>query len=81
MTGNGEYGAILYGAPTLEKIVVIYDRFVMLNGTRDKLPPVIADRLESVRDKALAGDYSGAQTSFASGWSLRWTQTYHPATN
>ncbi|WP_371574355.1 glycoside hydrolase N-terminal domain-containing protein [Streptomyces sp. NBC_01314] len=78
VTGNGEYGAILYGAPTLEKIVVNHHRFVMPNGTRDTLPPVIADRLESVRDKALAGDYSGAQTSFASGWSLRWTQTYHP---
>ncbi|SPF02742.1 glycosyl hydrolase family 95 catalytic domain-containing protein [Streptomyces sp. MA5143a] len=78
VTGNGEYGAVLYGAPTLEKVIVNHHRFVLPNGTRDTLPPVISGRLASVRDKALAGDYAGAQSSFASGWNLRWTQTYHP---
>ncbi|MCX5051307.1 MULTISPECIES: hypothetical protein [unclassified Streptomyces] len=33
VTGNGEYGAILCGAPTLEKIVVNHDRFVMPKAT------------------------------------------------
>ncbi|MFI5794549.1 glycosyl hydrolase family 95 catalytic domain-containing protein [Streptomyces sp. NPDC051677] len=78
VTGNGEYGAILYGAPTLEKVIVNHHRFVLPNGTRDLQPPVISGQLESARDKALAGDYAGAQTAFANGWSLRWTQTYHP---
>ncbi|WP_035840110.1 glycosyl hydrolase family 95 catalytic domain-containing protein [Kitasatospora azatica] len=78
VTGNGEYGAVYHGAPTLEKVVFNHHRFVLPNGTRDTVPPVISDRLASVRDKALAGDYSGAQTAFASGWSLRWTQTFHP---
>ena len=41
-------------------------------------PPVISGRLAGVRDKALAGNYGGANTDFAAGWSLRWTQTYHP---
>ncbi|WP_326584463.1 glycoside hydrolase family 95 protein [Streptomyces sp. NBC_00481] len=44
VTGNGEYGAILHGAPTLEKIVFNHHRFVMPNGTRDTLPSLIADR-------------------------------------
>lgn len=79
LTGNGEYGATLHGAPTAEKVVFNYHRLVLPNGTRDTLPPVISGRLEAARDKALAGDYSGANSDFAAGWSLRWTQTYHPA--
>ncbi|MEU2242593.1 RICIN domain-containing protein [Streptomyces sp. NPDC018338] len=78
VTGNGEYGAVLHGAPKLERIVLNHHRFVLPNGTRDVLPPVLADRLESVRDRALAGDYWGAAGTFAEGWSLRWTQTFHP---
>ncbi|MFE9027979.1 glycoside hydrolase N-terminal domain-containing protein [Streptomyces iakyrus] len=79
LTGNGEYGAVLHGAATLEKVVFNYHRLVLPNGTRTVKPPVISGRLEGVRDKALAGDFSGANADFAAGWSLRWTQTYHPA--
>ncbi|MEJ2852310.1 MULTISPECIES: glycosyl hydrolase family 95 catalytic domain-containing protein [unclassified Saccharothrix] len=79
LTGNGEYGALLYGAPALEKVIFNHHRLVLPNGTRSLTPPVIAGRLGSVRDKALAGDYAGANRDFAAGWSLRWTQTYHPA--
>ncbi|MFJ8750919.1 glycosyl hydrolase family 95 catalytic domain-containing protein [Streptomyces sp. NPDC102441] len=78
LTGNGESGAILYGDPALEKVVFNHHRFVLPNGTRSLTPPVLADRLEGVRDKALAGDYEGANRDFAEGWDLRWTQTYHP---
>jgi alpha-L-fucosidase 2 len=78
LTGNGEYGAVLYGAPALEKVIFNHHRFVVPNGTRDLPPPVIAGRLAGVRDKALAGDYRGANTDFTSGWSLRWTQAFHP---
>ncbi|WP_078603261.1 glycosyl hydrolase family 95 catalytic domain-containing protein [Streptomyces sp. NRRL S-455] len=79
LTGNGEYGAVVYGDPALEKVVLNHHRLVLPNGTRDLTPPVLADRLESIRDQALAGDYAGASRDFAAGWELRWTQTYHPA--
>ncbi len=79
LTGNGEYGATLYGAPTLEKVIFNYHRLVLPNGSRSVTPPVISGRLQGARDKALAGDYAGANRDFAAGWSLRWTQTYHPA--
>ncbi|MEQ0564898.1 glycoside hydrolase N-terminal domain-containing protein [Amycolatopsis sp. NEAU-NG30] len=79
LTGNGEYGAILYGAPTLEKVIFNHHRFVLPNGSRSVTPPVLSGRLQGVRDKALAGDYAGANRDFTAGWSLRWTQTYHPA--
>ncbi|MGW6932988.1 glycosyl hydrolase family 95 catalytic domain-containing protein [Lentzea sp. NPDC054927] len=79
LTGNGEYGAVLHGDPAAEKVIFNYHRLVLPNGTRSVTPPVIAGRLNAVRDKALAGDYAGANRDFAAGWSLRWTQTYHPA--
>lgn len=79
LTGNGEYGAVLHGAPALEKVIFNYHRLVLPNGTRPLTPPVLSGRLNGVRDKALAGDYAGANRDFSSGWSLRWTQTYHPA--
>jgi hypothetical protein len=79
LTGNGEYGATLFGAPALEKVIFNYHRLVLPNGTRSLTPPVISGRLQGARDKALAGDYAGANRDFAAGWSLRWTQTYHPA--
>ncbi|MCX5388589.1 RICIN domain-containing protein [Streptomyces sp. NBC_00094] len=78
VSGNGEYGAVAYGTPTEERILLNHHGFVLPNGTRDTEPPLLADRLESVRDSALAGDYGGAAAAFASGWTLRWTQTFHP---
>ncbi|WP_230394935.1 glycosyl hydrolase family 95 catalytic domain-containing protein [Plantactinospora alkalitolerans] len=78
LTGNGEYGAVLYGSPALEKVIFNHHRFVLPNGTRNLAPPAFSGRLASVRNKALAGDYNGARSDFTSGWSLRWTQTFHP---
>ncbi|MFE4634958.1 glycoside hydrolase N-terminal domain-containing protein [Streptomyces sp. NPDC056773] len=78
VTGNGEYGAVLHGTPQLEKMVLNHHRFVLPNGTRDVTPPVLAGRLDSVRNRALAGDHWGAAGEFAEGWDLRWTQTFHP---
>ncbi|WP_181802692.1 glycosyl hydrolase family 95 catalytic domain-containing protein [Streptomyces shenzhenensis] len=78
LTGNGEYGAVYYGAPTLEKMIFNYHRLVLPNGTRTTLPPVNSGKLEAARDLALSGDYAGAASAFANGWSLKWTQTFHP---
>ncbi|GGY20448.1 glycosyl hydrolase family 95 catalytic domain-containing protein [Streptomyces djakartensis] len=79
LTGSGEYGAVVYGGPALESVIFNYHRLVLPNGTREVTPPVLAGRLEAVRDKALAGDYAGANRDFAAGWELLWTQMYHPA--
>ncbi|MFF5985172.1 RICIN domain-containing protein [Streptomyces olindensis] len=78
LSGNGEYGVVYHGAPTLEKMILNHHRFVLPNGSRDVMPPVLSPYLESARDKALAGDYAGASSTFAHGWNLRWTQTFHP---
>ncbi|MEK8103900.1 glycoside hydrolase N-terminal domain-containing protein [Micromonospora sp. M12] len=34
LIGNGEYGAVLYGTPTLEKVIFNHHRFVLPNGSR-----------------------------------------------
>ncbi|MEW1648588.1 RICIN domain-containing protein [Streptomyces sp. NPDC091219] len=78
LSGNGECGAVYYGDPKLEKMILNHHRFVLPNGSRSVMPPVISGKLEAARDKALAGDYTGASSTFAGGWSLRWTQTFHP---
>jgi alpha-L-fucosidase 2 len=78
LSGNGEYGAMLLGRPESERVVFNHHRFVLPNGTRDLQPPNLAPRLGSVQDKAIADDFAGATSEFTSGWSLLWTQTYHP---
>lgn len=78
VSGNGEMGAVVFGSPELEKIMLNHHRFVLPNGTRDMEPPNIAPRLAEVQDMALAGDYWGAASTFADGWELQWTQKYHP---
>ncbi|WP_405656709.1 glycosyl hydrolase family 95 catalytic domain-containing protein [Streptomyces sp. NBC_00079] len=78
LSGNGEYGTVYYGTPTLEKMIFNYHKLVLPNGTRSTMPPDLRSVLEPARDKALAGDYSGAASTFANGWNLQWTQTFHP---
>ena len=78
LTGNGEYGAVLHGTPTLEKVIFNHHRFVLPNGSRGVLPPVNSGQLSRARDQAMSGNYSGATATFVNGWALRWTQTYHP---
>ncbi|MFF4692313.1 glycoside hydrolase N-terminal domain-containing protein [Streptomyces sp. NPDC001307] len=59
LSGNGEYGAVYYGAPTPEKMIFNDHPFVLPNGSRSVVSPVISGKLEAARDKALAGDYAG----------------------
>lgn len=80
LSGNGETGIIVHGPPAQEKVVLNHHRFVLPNGTRDQQPPDTAALLERVRDLALAGNHSAAQSAFVpSGWTLKWTQSYHPS--
>ncbi|UNK70330.1 glycoside hydrolase N-terminal domain-containing protein [Microbacterium sp. H1-D42] len=79
VSGNGEMGAVFHGKPELERVVLNHHRFVRPNGTRELQPPVISHRLSAAQDRALSGDYWGAASTFADGWELHWTQSFHPA--
>ncbi|MFD8382410.1 glycoside hydrolase N-terminal domain-containing protein [Streptomyces sp. NPDC059679] len=48
LTGNGEYGAVVYGDPALEKVVFNHHRLVLPNGTRDLAPPIFVSRADRV---------------------------------
>ncbi|MFV2021957.1 glycosyl hydrolase family 95 catalytic domain-containing protein [Micromonospora sp. LOL_023] len=78
LTGNGEYGLMVYGDPDAERIVVNHHRFVLPNGTRDLRPPELAAVIEQVRDLILAGRRAEAGKLLAGGRQLRWTQSFHP---
>ncbi|WP_229402132.1 glycoside hydrolase family 95 protein [Micromonospora okii] len=78
LSGNGEYGIMVFGQPHAERIVFNHHRFVLPNGTRHARAPRIADRLPLVRDLVLAGRRAEAGALLADGRELRWTQSFHP---
>ncbi|WP_219463958.1 glycosyl hydrolase family 95 catalytic domain-containing protein [Nonomuraea rhizosphaerae] len=78
LSGNGEYGIMVYGEPHAQRVVFNHHRYVLPNGTRDLRPPAIADRQDRIRELILSGDPVEAQRLAAGGRSLEWTQSFHP---
>ena len=78
LSGNGEYGIMVFGHPHRERIVHNHHRYVLPNDSLGMRPPAVADRLEDVRDLVLAGDRERAQGEFSDGRALTWTQSFHP---
>ncbi|WP_433513499.1 glycosyl hydrolase family 95 catalytic domain-containing protein [Nonomuraea sp. CA-143628] len=78
LSGNGEYGIMVYGEPHAQRVVFDHHRFVLPNGSRDLRPPAIADRLGEIRELILSGRAAEAQRVAADGRSLAWTQAFHP---
>ncbi|MEY9968832.1 alpha-L-fucosidase 2 [Streptacidiphilus sp. MAP12-16] len=78
LSGNGEYGIMVFGHPHRERIVHNHHRYVLPNGSLGMQPPAVADRLEHVRDLILAGERETAQREFSDGRALAWTQPFHP---
>jgi hypothetical protein len=78
LSGNGEYGIMVFGHPHRERIVHNHHRYVLPNESLGMRPPAVADRLEHVRDLVLAGERERAQREFSDGRALAWTQSFHP---
>ncbi|MGC4806990.1 glycosyl hydrolase family 95 catalytic domain-containing protein [Micromonospora sp. DT233] len=78
LSGNGEYGIMVAGAPHAERIVLNHHRFVLPNGTRHARPPQLAEHLPRVRELVLADRRAEAGALLADGRELRWTQPFHP---
>ncbi|OAH14244.1 glycosyl hydrolase family 95 catalytic domain-containing protein [Streptomyces jeddahensis] len=78
LSGNGEYGIMVFGHPHRERIVHNHHRYVLPNGSLGMRPPAVADRLEHVRDLLLAGEREQAQREFSDGREIAWTQAFHP---
>jgi len=78
LSGNGEYGIMVFGHPHRERIVHNHHRYVLPNSSLGMRPPAVAERLEHVRDLILAGEREQAQREFSDGRAMAWTQPFHP---
>ncbi|MFI0964541.1 glycosyl hydrolase family 95 catalytic domain-containing protein [Streptomyces sp. NPDC021080] len=78
LSGNGTHGAMVFGDPDDDRVIVNHHRLVRPNGSADARPPELADRLADVQDRLLAGDVDAGE-DFTDGRPLLWVQPFHPA--
>ncbi|MGW0611882.1 glycosyl hydrolase family 95 catalytic domain-containing protein [Streptomyces sp. NPDC002788] len=77
LSGNGHHGALVFGDPNAERVIVTHHTLVRPNG-RDPRPPQLAADLPALQDRLLAGDTTAAE-SFTDGRPHQWVQPFHPA--
>lgn len=76
--GNGRHGAMVYGDPVDDRVIVNHHTLVRPNGSEHTRPPELADRLARLQHALLAGDTTAAER-FGAGQPLVWVQPFHPA--
>ncbi|WP_030602277.1 glycosyl hydrolase family 95 catalytic domain-containing protein [Streptomyces fulvoviolaceus] len=78
LSGNGHHGALLFGDPDDERVVVTHHTLVRPNGAEHARPPRLAAELPALQDQLLAGELHAAE-GFTDGRELQWVQPFHPA--
>ncbi|MER5210823.1 glycoside hydrolase N-terminal domain-containing protein [Streptomyces sp. NPDC002838] len=78
LSGNGHHGALVFGDPNDERVIVTHHTLVRPNGGERARPPRLADELPALQDRLLAGESTAAE-SFTDGRDLQWVQPFHPA--
>jgi alpha-L-fucosidase 2 len=78
LSGNGHHGALLFGEPDDERVVVTHHTLVRPNGAEHARPPRLAAELPALQDRLLAGEHDAAER-FTDGRPLQWVQPFHPA--
>ncbi|MEV7392324.1 glycoside hydrolase N-terminal domain-containing protein [Streptomyces sp. NPDC091215] len=78
LSGNGRHGALVFGDPNDDRVIVTHHTLVRPNGGEHARPPRLAAELADVQDRLLAGDLKAAE-SFTDGRPLQWVQPFHPA--
>ncbi|WP_149825663.1 glycosyl hydrolase family 95 catalytic domain-containing protein [Streptomyces tailanensis] len=78
LSGNGRHGAMVFGDPNDDRVIVTHHTLVRPNGGEHAKPPRLADRLASLQDRLLAGEVTAAE-GFTDGRELQWVQHFHPA--
>ncbi len=79
LAGNGRHGALAFGQPGDETVIVTHHRLVQPNGTAGQPPPLLAGRLAEVRALLLAGESAAALDRLCAGWPEHPPQPFHPA--
>ncbi|MER7572753.1 glycoside hydrolase N-terminal domain-containing protein [Streptomyces sp. NPDC126514] len=78
LSGNGHHGALVFGDPDDDRVIVTHHTLVRPNGGEQARPPELAAQLQQLQDRLLAGDTTAAE-SFTDGRPLQWVQPFHPA--
>ncbi|MEU3661962.1 glycoside hydrolase N-terminal domain-containing protein [Streptomyces sp. NPDC032940] len=79
LTGNGHHGALVFGDPRADRVVVTHHTLVRPDGDDEhRRPPRLAAALPALQDRLLAGD-RGAAEEFTDGRPLQWVRPFHPA--
>ncbi|MFJ9631019.1 glycosyl hydrolase family 95 catalytic domain-containing protein [Streptomyces sp. NPDC101175] len=78
LSGNGHHGALVFGDPDDDRVIVTHHTLVRPNGAERARPPRLAAELPALQDRLLAGDRTAAE-SFTDGRPLQWVQPFHPA--
>jgi alpha-L-fucosidase 2 len=78
LTGNGRHGALVFGDPHDDRVIVTHHTLVRPNGGEHARPPELAAALPALRERLLAGDVTAAE-EFTDGRPLQWVQPFHPA--
>jgi hypothetical protein len=79
LAGNGWHGAMAFGNPRDETVIINHHRLVAPNGSQRLIPPLLADRLDEVRQLLLAGNSADALDRFCPSWPENLPQPFHPA--
>ncbi|MEV0641375.1 glycoside hydrolase N-terminal domain-containing protein [Streptomyces sp. NPDC050619] len=78
LSGNGHHGALVFGDPNDERVIVTHHTLVRPGGGEHARPPALATELPALQDRLLAGEATAAET-FTDGRPLQWVQPFHPA--
>ncbi|MDX2678976.1 glycosyl hydrolase family 95 catalytic domain-containing protein [Streptomyces sp. NY05-11A] len=78
LSGNGRHGALVFGDPYDERVIVTHHSLVRPNGAEHARPPELAAELPALQDKLLAGAWEAAE-GFTDHRPLQWVQPFHPA--
>ncbi|WP_413759157.1 glycosyl hydrolase family 95 catalytic domain-containing protein [Streptomyces sp. MMBL 11-3] len=78
LSGNGRHGALVFGDPDDDRVIVTHHTLVRPNGGEHARPPELAAGLPALQDRLLAGDLRAAE-DFTDGRPLQWVQPFHPA--
>ncbi|WP_432137988.1 glycosyl hydrolase family 95 catalytic domain-containing protein [Streptomyces sp. bgisy154] len=78
LTGNGHHGALVFGDPNADRVIVTHHTLVRPNGTEDARAPQLAAELPALQERLLAGDLTAAE-GFTDGRGLQWVKPFHPA--
>ncbi|MDT0609563.1 glycosyl hydrolase family 95 catalytic domain-containing protein [Streptomyces lancefieldiae] len=79
LSGNGHHGALVFGDPNVDRVVVTHHTLVRPNGdAANRRPPRLAAELPVLQDRMLAGDTTAAE-GFTDGRPLQWVRPFHPA--